>query len=171
MSFERVVRIARLPEMRLAYLEAEVTSAEPAAQPPEAAELWEAFNAWRLRDRPALGRIDIAALGWTVFEGDGALYRAAVPIRSDYTPASPARATIFPGGRFAYCYADDGDEIPEALQAVRASLAELGYEPASGPIEVYKYHYNLDQHPADCGYLLAPTGDAPRSAGPLPIGR
>ncbi len=171
MTIERIVRIARLPEMRLAYLETAVAAGEFVAQPPEAAALWETFNAWRLRNRPALGRIDIAALGWTVLEGSGAHYRAAVPVRSDYTPPAPARSTFFPGGRFAYCYADDADEIPFALDAVQASLQDLGYEPAGGPIEVYKFHYNLEQHPADCGYLLSPGGEPVPPSGPLPISR
>jgi effector-binding domain-containing protein len=176
MSFERKVRVARLPEMRLAYFETSL----PAEAVPEAAlapafsELWDRFNEWRVQVRPALGRIDIAAMGLHIVSEDGQVYyRAAVPVRSDYEPPGPARTTFFPGGAFAYCYADDADEQAEAFRAVASFVEEQGWELASGPIEVYQFHFNLEQHPADCGVLVrgatvpqaGPTHDRP-----LPIG-
>ncbi|MGI8925577.1 MAG: GyrI-like domain-containing protein [Tepidiformaceae bacterium] len=173
MSFERLVRVARLPEMRLAYFETSLP-APPAAPAlaPEVSALWDSFNEWRVQARPALGRIDIAALGWALESEEGAFaYRTAVPIRSDYQPPAPAKTTFFPGGPFAYCYADDVDEFDEAVAAVARWLAEQGIRPRPGAIEAYKFHYNLDQHPADCGFLLPEGPAAAGPAGPLPIAR
>jgi hypothetical protein len=128
-----------------------------------------------VRTRPALGRIDIAALGLTD-ETAGTL-RAAVPIRGDYRPPEPARTAIFPGGTFAYVYADNFDEIDEAAAAARAWIEENGLTKASGLIEAYKFHYNMEQHPCDCGFLvLNSDGSEPIPApsshtSPLPIAR
>ena len=169
--------LARLPEMRLAYLEVAFTPAEDSTTQ-AITDLWEAFNAWRLKARPALGRIDVAALTWALAGDDGSIrYRIGVPIRSDYHPSQPARATIFPGGSFAYCYADNVDEVAEAGTAVEGWIDERGFEAVSGPIEVHKYHYNLEQHPCDCGYLVVdgdgrePVPAAGSHASPLPIAR
>lgn len=174
--------LARLPEMRVAYFEAEV----PASATPEGglvgdfSRLWDEFNEWRVQSRPALGRIDIAAIGWmTEADADGApqRYRTGVPIRSDYTPPPPARTTFFPGGSFVYAYADDVDEIDEAARAVYAWVREQKLEPRSGLIEVYKFHYNLEQHPCDCGVLVQradgsePVPAVGSHASPLPIAR
>ncbi len=176
MSFERRVRVARLPEMRLAYID------RPMPGPPSSPEFvealgstWEEFNAWRLRHRPALGRIDIAAVGWMIEDGEGMTYRTAVPVRSDYDAPRPARTTFFPGGIFAYCYADDSDEIGEALSVAQQWIEANGWRAKPGGIELYKFHYNLDQHPADCGFLVERADgrgepEAPAS-GPLPIAR
>lgn len=178
MSFERVVRLALLPEMRLAYFEAEIPIDYIPDDSPEMGMLWESFNAWRLKARPALGRIDIAALAWQMEREPGATTftcRVAVPIRSDYQPPAPAKTTFFAGGAFAFCYADNIDEIAEAFAAVDHYVGEQGLIPASSGIEAYKFHYNLDQHPCDCGVLVThadgsnPLGEA--SAGPLPIAR
>jgi hypothetical protein len=176
-SFTRRVRVAQLPEMRLAYIEARL----PAEQVPEAElapefnSLWDRFNEWRVAARPALGRIDIAALGWHIESDDGATvsYRAALPIRSDYEPMPPVRTAFFPGGPFAYCAADDADEFADAFRAVAGYVVERGWELASGPIEVHRYHFNLDQHPADCGVLVRGEGvprPGPTHDRPLPIG-
>jgi hypothetical protein len=173
-SFERVVRIAALPEMRLAYFEREVPEDPVGDYFATFDALWDEFNAWRVKTRPALGRIDIAALALTIpGPGDTVTIRTAVPIRGDYTPVSPAKATIFPGGTFVYCYADNLDEIGAAQGAVTVFIAEQGYEILSGPIEAFKFHYNLDQHPADCGYLVKREGEPDHAAtsGPLPIAR
>lgn len=177
MSFERKVRVAQLPEMRLAYFETSLPAAQvpEAALAPEFSELWDRFNEWRVQVRPQLGRIDIAAIGWHMESADGETvsYRTAVPIRSDYTPPEPARTTFFPGGAFAYCYADDAEEQVEAFQAVAVFVGEQGWQLASGPIEVYRYHFNLDQHPADCGVLVKGQGvpqPGPTHERPLPIG-
>lgn len=177
MSLERRVWVAQLPEMRLAYLE---TSLPAAVVPDEAlapafSDLWDRFNEWRVQVRPALGRIDIAAIGQHIESenGDEVTYRTAVPIRSDYQPPEPARTTFFPGGAFAYCYADDVDEVPDAFRAVAAHVGEQGWEPASGPIEVFRFHFNLDQRPVDCGILVRGAGvprPSPTHDRPLPIG-
>jgi hypothetical protein len=179
-SFERKVRLARLPEMRLAYLETAV-EAGSAIDPGGLAginALWDSFNEWRLASRPALGRIDIAAIGWQMLPADGgatATFRAAVPVRGDYAPPPPARTALFPGGALAYCYADDAEEESEAFAAVRRFVEAKGLVSKSGPIQLFKFHYNLDQHPSDCGLLvtLADGRDplpAP-SEGPLHIAR
>lgn len=177
MAFERAVRVAQLPEMRLAYFAEELPAGEvPAAElAPAFSELWDRFNEWRVQVRPSLGRIDIAAIGWHTESRDGATvtYRAGVPIRSDYDPPEPARTTFFPGGAFAYCYADDAEEQADAFRSVAAFVAERGWELASGPIEVYRFHFNLDQHPADCGVLVRGEGvprPGPTHDRPLPIG-
>lgn len=176
MKFERKVRKAWLPEMRVAYMEQPVASEDSSIEDYLNAysELWQRFNEWRERTRPALGRIDVAALAWTLRGDDGhLLLRAAVPIRGDYQAPPEVRTAIFPGGTFLYCYADDSDEIDLAFQAVNDELERGNYEPASGPIEAYKFSYNFDQHPADCGYLV--KGDRPTGYGghhaPLPIAR
>ena len=179
--FERVVRLARLPEMRLAYFEITATPGDAEAEVhfPNA---WDAFNEWRVRTRPALGRIDIAALGWELAAKPGdtsqtLTYRTAVPIRSDYKVEPPALTTFFPGGAFAYCYADNWDEITEAFAAVDAFLAGAGLVAHSGGIEAYKFHYNMEQHPCDCGVLVAradggdPLPPVGSHANPLPIAR
>ena len=178
----RRVWLARLPEMRVAYLEVAVPAgrAPGGGLVPDFSRLWDEFNEWRVRARPALGRIDIAAIGWLAeAEEDGApqRYRTGVPIRSDYTPPAPARTTFFPGGSFAYAYADNVDEIDEAAEAVYRWVGEQGLEPRSGLIEVYKFHYNLEQHPCDCGVLVRrPDGEEPvpavgSHASPLPVAR
>ena len=163
--------------MRLAYLEATFTPGRDDVTPVLSA-LWEEFNAWRLRARPALGRIDISALAWALPAEDGSVaYRVCLPIRSDYKPPEPARTAFFPGGSFAYAYADNVDEVEDAGAAVEAWIGERGFEATSGPIEVHKYHYNLEQHPCDCGYLVVDAdGREPVPAGashasPLPIAR
>jgi hypothetical protein len=173
MSINRVVRLAQLPEVRLAYFEAALDGAPGGRW---VGPLWEEFNAWRLRTRPALGRIDIAALGWEIpAEEDGSTFRAGVPVRSDYKPMDPAKTIFFPGGAFAYCYSDNIEEIGEAFEAVRRCVREEGLSAQPGGIEAYKFHYNLEQHPCDCGLLVtladgsSPLGEAP--SGPLPIGR
>jgi DNA gyrase inhibitor GyrI len=151
----RKVRIAHLPEMRLAYFE-DVHEAEGLDFGAAENDLWERFNAWRNDTRPQLGRIDILAIAFAMHEEDGAKVRlrAAVPIRSDYQPQEPARTTFFPGGLFAYAYADDLDEIEDAFEAVAEFLPSSGYAPSGAALEVYRYHYNLDQHPCDCGFLV-----------------
>lgn len=171
----RRVWLARLPEMRVAYFEVDVAGGEAA---PDLSRVWDAFNEWRVQARPALGRIDIAAIGWTAESSDGRRrYRTGVPIRSDYSPPPPARTTFFPGGPFAYACADDLDEIDDAAAAVRGWLPEHGLVARSGLIEVYKFHYNLDQHPCDCGVLVQRAdGSEPVVGGgshtsPLPIAR
>ncbi len=164
----RAVRVAMLPEMRLAYIERENS-------PQVEIELWETFNTWRLKSRPQLGRVDIAAIGWwmTAAGRDQPIaLRAAVPVRSDYAAPPPAHTTFFPGGPFVYCYADDGDQLASAFAAVTEFIGAQSLVVASGPIELYKFHYNLDQHPADCGYLLeVPEGEVPRPTGPLHVAR
>jgi hypothetical protein len=181
---ERRIWLARLPEMRLAYFE-ELLEPMPEAEPGVEAEfegmgrVFDAFNEWRLRVRPALGRIDIAAIGWAMEPGpDGRIpYRAAVPIRSDYKPSEPAKTAFFPGGSFLYAYADNIDEIEDCAAAVAQAIPEAGMKRVSGLIEAYKYHYNLDQHPCDCGFLvLNQDGSEPVPApsshtSPLPIAR
>lgn len=181
---ERRIWLARLPEMRLAYFEEELV----ALPSPEAGieadfegmgAVFEAFNDWRLRVRPALGRIDIAALGWAMEPGpDGRIpYRAAVPIRSDYKPPEPAKTAFFPGGSFLYAYSDNIDEIEDCAAAVVQAIPGAGLRRVSGLIEAYKYHYNMEQHPCDCGYLvLNEDGSEPVPApsshtAPLPIAR
>jgi hypothetical protein len=171
------VWLVRLPEMRLAYLEATFRPAEGGVAD-TLTELWESFNEWRLKTRPALGRIDISAMAWALPRDDGSVgYRLCLPVRGDYQPLEPARSTFFPGGSFAYAYADNVDEVEAAGAAVEAWVAERGYQAVSGPIEVHKYHYNLEQHPCDCGYLvLDRDGNEPVPAGgshasPLPIAR
>jgi DNA gyrase inhibitor GyrI len=151
MTFERHVRLARLPEMRIAYFEHQ----GPVEEIPQ---LWERFDAWRLQARPAVGRPDIATIGWLMNpgadEGEPVTYRAGVPIRSDAGASPPAKSTFFPGGTFAYCYADDTSEIEAAFEAVSDWLErEEGWSVRSA-MELYKYHYNLEQHPADCGFIL-----------------
>ena len=65
----------------------------------------------------------------------------------------------------------------DAGAAVERWIEERGFEAVSGPIEAHKYHYNLDQHPCDCGYLVVDAeGRDPVPAGgshanPLPIAR
>ena len=173
MSFERVVRLARIPEMRLAYFESSAVG-EPGGD--WVGPAWDEFNEWRLRTRPMLGRIDIAAIGWEMPGGEGAgIFRTAVPVRSDYQPTEPAKTTYFPGGVFAYCYSDNVEEIAAAFAAVHRFVRKEGLCAASGGIELYKFHYNLEQHPCDCGVLVtladgsSPLGEAP--SGPLPIAR
>lgn len=141
--------------MRLAYFE-EVHDAEGLDFAEAESALWDRFNAWREETRPELGRIDIAAVAFASREDDGTRVRlrAAVPIRSDYQPAAPARTTFFPGGLFAYAYADDLDEIEDAFEAVAEYLPASGYAPAGAALEVYRFHYNLSQHPCDCGFLV-----------------
>ena len=175
------VRLARLPEMRVAFFEA-AGAFEPAPgdhplqrREEVIASLWDEFNDWRVTVRPALGRIDVAALGITIRETNS--FRAAIPIRGDYRPPQPARTALFPGGSFAYAYADDVDEIDSAAAAVRRWIADRGLRTASELIEAYKFHYNLEQHPCDCGYLVLnadgsdPIPSAPTHAAPLPIAR
>lgn len=181
---QRRIWLARLPEMRVAYFEA----ALEAAPDPESGvvadfegmgKLFETFNEWRLHTRPALGRIDIAALGWAVEnQADGRIsYRAAVPIRGDYRPPPPARTALFPGGSFLYAYADNVDEIEDVSLAVAQALPGAGLRAVSGLIEVYKYHYNLEQHPCDCGFLVLnedgsePVPPPASHTAPLPIAR
>lgn len=177
----RAVRLARLPEMRLAYFE---VSAEPGDGEAEVhfPNAWDAFNEWRVRTRPSLGRIDIAAIGWEIppAANDAApaiTYRTCVPIRSDYQAPPPALTTFFPGGTFAYCYADNWDEITGAFAAVDAYLEEGGLVARSGGIEAYKFHYNLEQHPSDCGRLVSrldgrdPLPPTTSHVNPLPIAR
>lgn len=171
----RKVRIAALPEMRMAYFELELPIERVPHDdlPPEFGELWNEFNEWRVQARPSLGRIDIAAVGWQSEETEGTVtYRVGVPIRSDYRPPAPAHTMFFPGGAFAYCYADDVDEVPEAFRAVAEHLESEGIRPTGGPMEVYRYHYNLEQHPCDCGVLV--DVELQHGGGhdsPLPIGR
>ena len=179
--FERTVRLARLPEMRLAYFEITAAPGDEEAEVhfPNA---WDAFNEWRVRTRPALGRIDIAAIGWELGavqrdDSQRLTYRTAVPIRSDYKVQPPALTTFFPGGAFAYCYADNWDEITEAFSAVSESLEQQQLIARSGGIEAYKFHYNLEQHPCDCGFLVTradgadPLPPISSHANPLPIAR
>ncbi len=170
--------------MRLAYFEEQLT-AVPSEDSGVVAEfegmgrIFDAFNEWRVRVRPALGRIDIAALGWAMDPAtDGRIpYRAAVPIRSDYQPPEPARTAFFPGGSFLYAYADNIDEIEDVSLAVMQSVDASGFVRVSGLIEAYKFHYNMEQHPADCGFLVKnPDGSEPIPApsshtSPLPIAR
>lgn len=169
-----MVRVARLPEMRLAYFEREAPEEPIDAYWRSFGALWEEFNAWRLKVRPALGRIDIAAVAMALPKSEGTVFiRTAVPIRSDYRPPAPAKTTFFPGGTFAYCYADNIDELAAAFAAVTAAIRVEAYELASGPLEMYKFHYNMDQHPADCGFLVTREDGAEPAAepGPLPIAR
>lgn len=179
---ERRLWLARLPEMRLAYFE-ETLDATPAEDSGVVAafegmgRVFDRFNEWRVTVRPALGRIDIAAIGWAMPpDSDGRIpYRACVPIRSDYKPPAPARTAFFPGGSFFYAYADNIDEVEDVSAAVRDALAPAGFRANSGLIEVYKFHYNLEQHPADCGFLVKnldgsePVVTASSHASPLPI--
>lgn len=170
--------------MRLAYFE-ESLAAVPSEDSGVVAEfegmgrIFDAFNDWRVRVRPALGRIDIAALGWAMEpSADGRIpYRAAVPIRSDYQPPEPAKTAFFPGGSFLYAYADNIDEIEDVSLAVLQSVESAGFVRVSGLIEAYKFHYNMEQHPADCGFLVKNADGtepvpAPSShTSPLPIAR
>jgi len=181
---ERRLWLARLPEMRLAYFE-ELLEAAPSEDSGVVADfagmgrLFDAFNEWRVTVRPALGRIDIAAIGWAMPPAeDGRIpYRACVPIRSDYRPPEPARTTFFPGGSYFYAYADNVDEIEDVSAAVRDALGAAEFRAHSGLVEVYKFHYNLDQHPCDCGFLVKNLdGSEPVMASsghnaPLPIAR
>ncbi len=169
--------LARLPEMRVAYLETVFRPSDGGAAE-SLAQLWESFNDWRLRTRPALGRIDISAIAWALPREDGTMgYRIGVPIRGDYQPPDPARAVLFPGGAFAYAYADDVDEVERAGTSVEEWIAEREFQAVSGPIEVHKYHYNLEQHPCDCGYLVLdangrdPLPRVGSHAAPSPIAR
>lgn len=167
---ERKVRVAVLPEMRLAYFER-----RGSLQSVQAA--WDDLNEWRSHARPALGRIDIAAFGWYLAEAeDGeevAVLRAGVPVRSDYRVEPPARVLLFPARRFVYAAADDGDEYPAAFAAAAAHIereALATEEDELEAAEVHLYHFNLDQHPAQCGYLL--PGEVRQQGGhanPLPI--
>ena len=179
---ERRAWLARLPEMRIAYFELEDAFALPEGNPladvEATAGIWEQFNDWRLRTRPALGRIDIAALGLTMPKGDGnADYRVAVPIRGDYRPPEPAKTAFFPGGSFVYVYADNIDEVEFAAETALQAARDEGFGVVGGQIEVYKFHYNLDQHPCDAGFLvLNPDGNEPvppptSHTNPLPIAR
>lgn len=155
MTLRRTVRVAQLPEMRLAYFE-ETHPTEGLDFGEAEGALWDRFNAWREETRPELGRIDIAAVAFAIREegGETVRLRAAVPIRSDYSPAEPARTTFFPGGLFAYAYADNVDEIELAFEAVAEWLPGHGYVPSGPALEVFKFHYNLDQHPCDCGFIV-----------------
>ena len=175
MTQPAVVRIARLPEMRFAYFEA--TLAPEAVD--EADALWQRLTQWQQQAQPRIGRIDIRAIGW-IIETDASpervTYRVAVPVRSDYTAAAPARTMLFPGDAFAYCHADDVDAMDDAFAAVRWVMDDRGYSARSGPFEVYPYHFNVDQHPVECGFLVgrADGGDVLASRGhegPLPIAR
>jgi len=167
---ERKVRVAVLPELRLAYFERRGTLESVQAA-------WDELNAWRADVRPALGRIDIAAIGWYLSETEGdtevAILRAGVPVRSDYRVEPPARVMLFPGREFVYAPASDGDEYGAAFAAAadyieRERLA--GEDDTLEAAEVHLYHFNLDQHPAECGYLL-PGEVRPQGghASPLPI--
>jgi hypothetical protein len=84
---------------------------------------------------------------------------------------------LFPGGSFAYACADDVDEIDEAAGAVEAWVSKEGLVARPGYIVVHRYHYNLDQHPCDCGLLVSradgsePVPPAGGHASPLPIAR
>ncbi len=172
MTLPTVVRIARLPEMRLAYFEASLA--------PEAVEeadaLWQRLTEWQQQAQPRVGRIDIRAVGWIV-ESDAServTYRVGVPVRSDYTALAPAKTTLFPGGAFAYCHADDVDGMDDAFGAVRWAMDERGYVGRSGPIEVNLYHFNVEQHPVECGFLVGRADGSEVLAtrgheGPLPI--
>lgn len=175
MTQPSVVRIARLPELRLAYFEAQL--APDAVE--EADALWLRLTEWQQQAQPRVGRIDIRSLGWIV-ERDASepelTYRAGVPVRGDAKVAQPARATLFPGGAFAYCHADDVGDMDDAFTAVRWAIEERGYTARSGPIEVYLYHFNVDQHPVECGFLVGNADGSDLLAargheGPLPIGR
>ncbi len=163
----RQVRIATLPQMRLACFEGEGDAAG-------AERTWEALEAWRLEVRPPLGRIDIAALGWFEPQDGGAsfIFRAGVPVRGDYRVPPPAMARIFPATRFAYISIDDTPEYEAALRTVLEYLQAEGIEAESGPVEAVRYHFNLHQRPADCGFLV--EGE-PEEFGsherPLPIAR
>jgi hypothetical protein len=161
--------------MRLAYFEAQL--AADAVE--EADELWQRLTQWQQQAQPRVGRIDIRALGWILEADAGAAqvtYRAGVPLRSDGEAPAPARTTLFPGGAFAYCHAGDVGEMDDAFAAVRWAIDEQGYSTRSGPIEVYLYHFNVDQHPAECGFLVGNADGTDLLAsrgheGPLPIGR
>jgi hypothetical protein len=177
---ERRVWLARLPEMRLAYLEIDgayerLPSGFLRPDWEVIGALWDAFNDWRVRVRPALGRIDVAALGIT--DEQRLSLRVAVPIRSDYRPPEPARTMLFPGGSYAYCYADNVDEIDEATATAARWIEEQGLRRVSAAVEAYKFHYNNEQHPCDCGYLVVnadgsdPLPPASSHASPLPIAR
>jgi effector-binding domain-containing protein len=148
---ERRVRLTHLPEMRLAYLEHRGPMNGIAA-------LWEQFNGWRLAERPALGRIEISQIGWLMNpdaeDAEHVEYRAAIPVRSDYEATGDARTTFFPGGTIAYAYADDLYEIEEALSTVSDWVEAEGGWRIKAVLELYHYHYNLDQHPLDCALLL-----------------
>ncbi len=145
------MRITPLPEMRLAYLEHRGPMNGIGA-------LWEQFNKWRLEARPALGRIEISQIGWLLNpdaeEGDDIVYRTAIPVRSDYEATGEVKTTFFPGSLYAYAYADDVDEIEDALSTVSDWLEAEGGWRTKAVMELYHYHYNLDQHPLDCGMLI-----------------
>lgn len=162
---ERRVRIAALPQLRLACFEAEGDAAG-------AEKAWEALEEWRVQARPALGRIDLAALGWfdPQEETNSFVFRVGVPVRGDYRVPPPARPRIFPAARFAYIAIDDTDEYEAGLREVLAYLERENIEPVSGPVEAVRYHFNLDQRPADCGFLIAGEVDQGGSHDrPLPI--
>lgn len=178
---DRRAWLARLPEMRLAYFELEdafeARDGEPLTHIESTAAIWEEFNDWRLRTRPALGRIDIAALGIMLPGEPRATYRAAVPIRGDYRPAEPAKTTFFPGGSFVYVYADNIDEVEFAAETALQAARDEGFTVVGGQLEVYKFHYNLDQHPCDAGFLVLnadgtePVPPPASHTNPLPIAR
>lgn len=174
MTQPRMVRVARLPELRIAYFEARLA--------PDAVEavdaLWQKLSQWQAQAQPPIGRIDIRALGWILEPDAGALRltcRVCIPVRSDYQAVRPAESGTFPGGAFAYCHADDADDMDEAFTAVRWAIDEQGYRARSGPIEIYLYHFNLEQQPVECGFLVARSdGTDPLAGaheGPLPIAR
>ncbi|MGE5596635.1 MAG: hypothetical protein ACM3S1_11450 [Hyphomicrobiales bacterium] len=160
----RRVRVAPLPEMRLAYFQG-------AGDAEGADRTWQLLNEWRLGQRPQLGRIDVAAIGWfEPLDEGGFAFRAGVPVRSDYPVHPPASPMLFAARNFAYLSADDGDEYEAAFEAVLDEIERQGLDPLSGPVEVHRYHFNLDQHPADCGFFV--SGELPAAGGhdrPLPI--
>lgn len=176
-THEPAVRLATLPAMRLAYLQREIDTAEAAEAFAVTSEaLWEEFNAWRVRARPPLGRPDIAAILWTLPPEDGRIrLRGCVPVRGDYDAPAPVRTLFFPGGAFAYAHADDTAEYEGTFDVVADWMEANGYRSRSGGMELHLFHFNLDQHPAECGFLVERSDgrDAtPRSGGhasPLPI--
>lgn len=164
------VRIADLPQLRLAYFERRGSLEDVQAA-------WDELNDWRAEHRPALGRIDIAAFGWYTTEhtrdGEVVVLRAGVPVRGDYRVEPPARVTLFNPRRFVYAHANDGDAYAGAFAAAAAHIEREGLAADDAELdaaEAHSYHFNLDQHPADCGYLLPgeiqPAGS---HASPLPI--
>ena len=75
-------------------------------------------------------------------------------------PYNPGHLLICPY-RHVPLYVDLTEEETAEFTAL-TKRAIRGIDAASGAIEVFRFHYNLDQHPADCGYLLPPgTGDEP----------
>jgi effector-binding domain-containing protein len=161
----RRVRVAALPQMRLACFEGE-------GDADGAEKTWEALEEWRVRARPPLGRIDIAAIGWFEPQDGGIsfVFRAGVPVRGDYRVPAPAKARVFPAALFAYITIDDNDEYEAGLHEALAYIEREGLELASGPVEAVRYHFNLNQRPADCGFLV--EGEVAEQASherPLPI--